>query len=99
MQICHKAAKKYNTYIFWVLPQRGIFQYSLYPVQLFWSVKQHEHGDQGKQKRHRRERAAVRIRQAEYVGIEEYQLGMGNVTQKPGSVAKEIIFLAVEKKP
>lgn len=42
--------------------------------------------------------AAVRIRQAEYVRIEGYQLGMGNVMEKPGSVAKEIIFLAAEKK-
>ena len=40
----------------------------------------------------------MRIRQAEYVRIEGYQLGMGNVTEKPGSVAKEIIFLAGEKK-
>lgn len=44
------------------------------------------------------EKAAVRIRQAEYVRIEEYQLGMGNVMEKPGSEAKEIIFLAAEKK-
>lgn len=42
--------------------------------------------------------AAVRIRQAEFVRIEEYQLGMGNVMEKPGSVAKGIIFLAVGKK-
>lgn len=42
--------------------------------------------------------AAVRIRQAEYVRIEEYQLGTGNVMEEPGSVAKEIIFLAVEEK-
>lgn len=40
----------------------------------------------------------MRIRQAEYVRIEGYQLGMGNVMEKPGSWAKEIIFLAVEKK-
>lgn len=42
--------------------------------------------------------AAVRIRQAEYVRIEGYQLGMGNVVEKPGSVAKEISSLAVENK-
>lgn len=42
--------------------------------------------------------AAVRIRQADNIRIEECQLGMGNVMEKPGSVAKEIIFLAVERK-
>lgn len=41
---------------------------------------------------------AVKNRQAVYVRIEEYQLGMGNLMEKPGSVAKEIISLAVEKK-
>lgn len=41
---------------------------------------------------------AVRIRQEGYVRIEGYQLGMGNVVEKHGSVAKEIIFLAAEKK-
>lgn len=41
---------------------------------------------------------AVRIRQTGYARIEGYQLGMGNVTEKPGSVAKEIIFLAAEEK-
>lgn len=40
----------------------------------------------------------MKNRQAVYIRIEEYQLGMGNFTEKPGSVAKEIIFLAVEKK-
>lgn len=43
-------------------------------------------------------KAAVKIRQADSVRIEENQLRMGNVMVKPGSVAKEIIFLAVEKK-
>lgn len=42
--------------------------------------------------------AAVGIRQAEYVGIEEYQLEMSTAVEKPASVAKEIIFLAGEKK-
>lgn len=42
--------------------------------------------------------AAARIRQAVYVRTEEYQLGMSNVVEKPGSVAKEIIFLAAEEK-
>lgn len=42
--------------------------------------------------------AALKIRQAEYIRIEEYQLGMGDVMEKPRSVAKEIIFLAKEKK-
>lgn len=42
--------------------------------------------------------AAVRIRQEGFVRIEGYQLGMGNVLEKHGSVAKEIIFLAAEKK-
>lgn len=30
--------------------------------------------------------------------LKEYQLEMGNLTEKPASVAKEIIFLTVEKK-
>lgn len=42
--------------------------------------------------------AAVRIRQAASSRIGQYQLGMGNVTEKPGSGAKEIIFLAAEQK-
>ena len=40
----------------------------------------------------------MKNRQAVYVMIQEYQLGMGNLTEKPGSLAKEIIFLAAEKK-
>lgn len=40
----------------------------------------------------------MRIRQAEYSKNEEYQLGMGNAMEKLGSVAKEIIFLAEERK-
>lgn len=47
-------------------------------------------------KSYKAEMTAERIRQAEYIRIEEYQLGTGNVMEKPGSVAKEIIFLAAE---
>lgn len=38
------------------------------------------------------------MREADCIRIEEYQLRMGDVSEKPRSVAKEIIFLAAKKK-